>query len=288
MTPAPSPPDSPLTTDLPCAKCHYNLRTKKPSEICPECAHPVADSITFRRNAALRNPKRAALGSLLLAFAFLQGPLFQLAFFIVFHWLDLTHSTRSFQIPFTTSEFLTLSSACIGFFLFRSGVQSARPGLASRLFAILVVYHTLLLPTATLIISLLSPWTYYTPTRTSPDTWTVFAELIPFPSTFIIFITAWWFLRRLARRLHRPAFALIISCLIPAHLLLQAFDLLTTLMFYSHAGYAIVGKWPYIIFAIDLYSQTALLTALALYLFALAPILRNTPAQSPLPDAAPS
>jgi Zn finger protein HypA/HybF involved in hydrogenase expression len=35
-----------IAVDLPCAKCRYNLRTQPVSANCPECAHPVIETLT--------------------------------------------------------------------------------------------------------------------------------------------------------------------------------------------------------------------------------------------------
>ena len=34
-----------LETDAPCGECGYNLRGLPADSICPECAHPIADSL---------------------------------------------------------------------------------------------------------------------------------------------------------------------------------------------------------------------------------------------------
>jgi predicted RNA-binding Zn-ribbon protein involved in translation (DUF1610 family) len=39
---------SPLTTDLPCAVCNYNLRELSRAGLCPECGTPVARSFKAR------------------------------------------------------------------------------------------------------------------------------------------------------------------------------------------------------------------------------------------------
>lgn len=38
-----------VTYDLPCANCGYNLRTLSYTGDCPECAHPVAVTLTYLR-----------------------------------------------------------------------------------------------------------------------------------------------------------------------------------------------------------------------------------------------
>ncbi|QQE10263.1 hypothetical protein JD969_12200 [Planctomycetota bacterium] len=35
-------PDAPITQDLVCINCNYNLRTLTPSQLCPECGHPIS------------------------------------------------------------------------------------------------------------------------------------------------------------------------------------------------------------------------------------------------------
>lgn len=46
-----------LTAHVPCASCRYDLRGLPPSTICPECCHPIADSVAHAPAAPKPWPK---------------------------------------------------------------------------------------------------------------------------------------------------------------------------------------------------------------------------------------
>ncbi len=55
--PAPIPaPDQPLDNDLPCHACGYNLRTRRPSQACPECGAAVSAAIAVSQQRKTRPP----------------------------------------------------------------------------------------------------------------------------------------------------------------------------------------------------------------------------------------
>src|SRR5262245_52264499 len=56
-----------ITTDLPCMRCGYNLRTLGTDALCPECATPVAQSIELHSKSGQYNLRRLAMGAALLA-----------------------------------------------------------------------------------------------------------------------------------------------------------------------------------------------------------------------------
>ncbi|QDU32850.1 hypothetical protein KS4_08870 [Poriferisphaera corsica] len=41
--------NQPITTDLPCAQCEYNLKTLSPTQSCPECGYPVNQTLDHRQ-----------------------------------------------------------------------------------------------------------------------------------------------------------------------------------------------------------------------------------------------
>ena len=63
------PMDAPLAVDLLCSHCHYNLRTRLPSQSCPECNTPISVSLVHRYqwSQLLHNPLKAANALLLIA-----------------------------------------------------------------------------------------------------------------------------------------------------------------------------------------------------------------------------
>src|SRR5271170_2025196 len=72
MSESPTISDAPLTEDILCMRCGYNLRTRRPSEICPECALPVAPSIQYHADGSniVPHPTLAALSLTFLAMVF--------------------------------------------------------------------------------------------------------------------------------------------------------------------------------------------------------------------------
>jgi hypothetical protein len=61
------PASPPITSDLPCHLCHYNLRTLAESALCPECATPISNSIQFHKNWGQLDLPRLLLGTALIA-----------------------------------------------------------------------------------------------------------------------------------------------------------------------------------------------------------------------------
>ncbi|MEZ6193135.1 MAG: DUF6688 family protein [Phycisphaerales bacterium] len=49
-------PEAPLDDDLPCHACGYNLRTRLPSQTCPECGASVSEAITVSEQRKTRPP----------------------------------------------------------------------------------------------------------------------------------------------------------------------------------------------------------------------------------------
>src|SRR5438270_443638 len=45
MSIPPPPPELPIAWDIPCLRCRYNLRTRLPSELCPQCGLPASVSL---------------------------------------------------------------------------------------------------------------------------------------------------------------------------------------------------------------------------------------------------
>jgi hypothetical protein len=121
--------DDPLAEDVPCMQCGYDLRTKRPSEKCPECGTSVAPSIAAHRvPPSLRNPRRAALGAWLLVAAMLGTevsvltPLAMNYDYIGHHWAD----TRLY-IPLQLLEVAIAMATLGGAMLLVSGAAVACP-----------------------------------------------------------------------------------------------------------------------------------------------------------------
>jgi hypothetical protein len=95
--------DLPLIEDIPCITCGYNLRSKRPSEKCPECGAPVAPSIEVARIECLPRPRRAANAAWILAIWQIEWPCFFLAQYLI---LDVLYAGTT--VPREISIFLTL------------------------------------------------------------------------------------------------------------------------------------------------------------------------------------
>jgi len=48
----PAPPPLPISGDLFCMQCHYNLRTRSTADRCPECGLPIAETLAHLRQSA--------------------------------------------------------------------------------------------------------------------------------------------------------------------------------------------------------------------------------------------
>src|SRR4051812_2857525 len=78
-------PTTPITTDLLCVGCQYNLRTRTASDACPECGLPIAQTLTHRKEhaGAVVDARLLRIACYCIAVPSLLCPLFMAGMFVL-------------------------------------------------------------------------------------------------------------------------------------------------------------------------------------------------------------
>ncbi len=123
--------DTPLAENVPCLRCGYNLRTKRASEVCPECEAGVGPSIQYHAEGAnvVPQPKLAALGFTLLAvsFALGAGEIFAIYLMLYGHIPPVLISW-----PITVLAFVQMLCLCAGIVIVLHAQHRSRPSTPIR------------------------------------------------------------------------------------------------------------------------------------------------------------
>ena len=102
---------APISTDLLCIACQYNLRTRTATDLCPECGLPVAQTIAHRRQhaSAITHPRLFRLACYCLAIPSLVCWLYALLYWVLDHFV-----TRA-PGPMVLAQYLLRDLAQIAF-----------------------------------------------------------------------------------------------------------------------------------------------------------------------------
>jgi hypothetical protein len=287
VTLAPPDSDAPLDQDIFCAQCAYNLRTKRPSELCPECAHPVTPSIELHRTGTLRHPRRAFLAALLLAAWTLQFPCFILGEILIFKLLFPIPGPiqAAFNLFFILWTYLLPTPMLIFGILYLD--SAARQPLFTTTMPAKPPRLTLpgMLAVLGLLPSLLEVSTYliyhFTGCYLPPPVGMIIQfsiKLADYAFTLVVLGATWILLRRIVRRPLNPRFATATSVLFVMLLSSYLYFTLRLIVFSTpwwdanRSGWVISWLWPIyeqiydcFLLALCLYSAAYWITAALLF-----------------------